>query len=165
MNLIPGIMLTAVGTASGLYFSMKLKKRKQTLEQAVLFTDELKIKISYQSIPVSLILSEAAKNKSYDMLSFLKYAAETDENGDFHKRWSDGVEAMSRLSQEDKSILLALGGGLGSSDADGQLTLLQTHKALLERQLAAADDEYIRKGKMVRSVGILCGLAAGIAVL
>ena len=165
MNFLFAIALAAAGTAVGLYCSVRLKKRKQTLEQAVLLLDEIQIKIGYQALPVCEILAGAAESGSYGRLEFLNELSGISDDGNFHRKWEDGIKNSDGFSDEDKAILLALGNGLGGSNINGQLSLLQTHRALLERQLAAADDEYGRKGRMVRSVGALCGLAAGIAVL
>ena len=165
MSYFAAVALTGAGTVIGLCCSLRLKRRKQTLEQVVLLVEEMQIKIGYQALPIKEIVEQAAYNKAYDRLRFLKAIIECEEEYNFHTAWEKGIKSADGLTDEDKSILLALGGGLGASDCDGQLSLLKTHKALLERQLTAADDEYSRKGKMVRSVGMLCGLAAGIAVL
>lgn len=165
MSFFAAVALTGFGAAIGLCCSLKLKRRRQTLEQAVLLAEEMQIKIGYQALPVREIIGQAVDNSAYNRLQFLKTIAQCSEEHNFHNAWEKGISSADGLTAEDKSILLALGNGLGASDCDGQLALLKTHKTLLERQLAAADDEYSRKGKMVRSVGMLCGLAAGIAVL
>lgn len=165
MSFFAAVALTGAGTAIGLCCSLRLKRRKQTLEQAVLLAEEMQIKIGYQALPIKEIIGQAVNNKAYDRLRFLKKISECAEEYNFHSAWENGISSAESFTAEDKAILLALGEGLGASGCDGQLSLLETHKTLLERQLTAADDEYSRKGKMVRSVGMLCGLAAGISVL
>ncbi len=160
MNWFTAVILTACGASIGLISSMKLKRRAAALKQALLLIDDIQIKIGYQALSLPDIFREAY-NVDYDRLKFLGNLSD----GPFHKAWEKGVRDCFDFYPEDKTILCSLGKGLGDSDKSGQLALLQSHRALLQRHLEAAEEEYIKKGKMLRSVGILCGLAAGIVVL
>ena len=58
-----------------------------------------------------------------------------------------------------------LGDSLGQTDTEGQLSFLAMYEELIKKNLEQAAKMYAEKGRMYRSVGLLCGLAVGIMVL
>lgn len=152
-------------TAVGLYFSKRLKEREGQLCAALLFVRELAVRIRYTNSKIGDVLKEASLNPAYQKLLFITDCASVSENADYHKIWSDGVKKQPFLNQRDKELLFALGERLGETDTDGQLSFLELTEAMLAAQREEAKEDYVKKSRMYRSVGLLCGLALGITVL
>lgn len=165
MNFVFSAAAVMLCTAAGMYLSKRLKEREGQLCAALLFVKELTVQIRYTNSKICDILKEASSNAAYRKLGFITDCASKSENGDFHGIWSEGVKNQPFLNQRDKELLLALGERLGETDTDGQLAFLEMTEAMLAAQREDAREDYVKKSRMYRSVGLLCGLALGITVL
>lgn len=166
MNIFLCVLIVVFGGATGFFCSFRLNARLNALEIAVLLSERLQIEMRYSAAGVEDILRNLAREERFSRITFIKDIAENgDSNGNFHPRWSEGVAAIPYLNAEDKALLLSLGEGLGTTDLDGQLKLIEINRELLCIQCDEARRDVSSKGKMYRSVGVLCGLAAGIVVL
>ncbi|MCM1053949.1 MAG: stage III sporulation protein AB [Bacteroides sp.] len=165
MNLFFSAAAVALCTAAGMYFSKRLKEREGTLCAALLFVKELTVLIRYTNSRIGDVLRAASSNAAYGKLIFITDCSSVCENGDFHRLWNEGVKKQPFLNQRDKELLLSLGERLGETDADGQLSFLEMTEAMLTVQRDEAREDRVKKSRMYRSVGLLCGLALGITVL
>ena len=165
MNLFFSAAVVLFCTAAGMYFSKRLKEREGQLCAVLLFIKELTVQIRYTNSKIGDVLKEASTNAAYQKLFFITDCSVISENDDFHKIWSEGVKKQPFLDQRDKELLFALGERLGETDADGQLSFLELTEAMLSAQREEAREDYSKKSRMYRSVGLLCGLALGITVL
>ncbi len=84
---------------------------------------------------------------------------------DIRAAWETACSAMRKngYGAEETELLRELGKTLGTSDCAGQEQLLELHGERLAALYEAAAADYAKKGKLFRSVGLLCG--AGAAVL
>lgn len=82
----------------------------------------------------------------------------------FHDEWHNAL-ADEHLYEEEKLILEELGSVLGTSDAEGQLAALSALEERAVQLQRLRSDDYSRKGKMYRSVGVLAGVMVGILVI
>ena len=64
-----------------------------------------------------------------------------------------------------RNALGLTGEQLGTTDIDGQLSMLTLSAGLAEKNLKEAREESSRKGRMTLCVWVLCGIAAGIMLL
>ncbi|MGI9951527.1 stage III sporulation protein SpoIIIAB [Moorellaceae bacterium AZ2] len=74
--------------------------------------------------------------------------------------WEQGLEVLrerSSLTPADLDILRVLGQGLGASGREDQAKNLELARQHLHRQLAAAEEDANRQGKMWRTLGFLLG--------
>lgn len=165
MNFLLSVMTVSICTAMGFYFSRRLRLREEQLCEALLLIKELIVQIRYTNAKIGDILKNSAENAAYQNLYFVTDCFLLKENEDFHEIWSEGVKKQIFLNQRDKELLLALGEHLGETDSEGQLSFLELTEAMLVEQREEAREERGAKGRMYRSVGLLCGLAAGILVL
>ena len=165
MNFMLAAMMIMLCTAMGFYFSSRLKAREERLCTTLLLIKELTVQIRYTNAKIGDILKSAAENTAYQNLSFVTDCLSLNENEDFHRVWSEGVEKQLFLNQRDKELLFSLGEHLGETDSEGQLSFLEITEAMLSEQREEARAERGAKGRMYRSVGLLCGLAMGIMVL
>ncbi len=165
MNLLFSAAAILFCTASGFYFSKKLKEREERLSSILLLVNEISVQIRYTNAKIGDMLKNASQNTAYCKLSFVTDCAGLNENEDFHKTWSEGVKKQPFLNRRDKELLLSLGEHLGETDSEGQLSFLEMTGSMLSEQREEARENYGKKSGMYRSVGLLCGLAAGIMVL
>lgn len=165
MNILLAFITAAFGAIAGVYFSKRLKERENILAAAVLLIRELSVQIRYTNSEMGEMLKSAAQNESYKKLLFVTSCEKTDEKGDFHRYWKEGTARQPYLTTKDKELILSLGDKLGSTDLDGQLSFLEMTEEIFKERQNQAFADYRNKGKVYRSVGILCGLALGIIVL
>ena len=165
INIVLSLLMAAFGTAAGLYFSFRLKEREKVMSEVMLLIKELSVQIRYTNSEIGEMLRAAARNEAYKRLLFITFCADTEMGGNFHVKWNEGVRNQPYLTSRDKEVLTALGDRLGETDCDGQLSFLEMTEELIRGQREQAAADYSNKGKLYRSVGILCGLAAGIMVI
>lgn len=88
------------------------------------------------------------------------------ETASFPEAWQNAVkEAEMKLGAEDAALLLSMSDILGASDSQGQLNMLDMIEQSFKRSLIEAEKDATVKGKMYRSLGILCGLGLGVVIL
>ena len=165
MNLFLSAITVLFGAATGIWFSKRLKEREHFMSSVILLIKELTVQIKYTNAEIGNMLKNASQNAAYQNLLFVTSCANISETGDFHHLWNDGVKKQPYLTPTDRELLFALGDRLGETDLDGQLSFLELTCEMLKKQQQEAAENYRKKGRMYRSVGLLCGLAAGIMVL
>ena len=165
MNIFLSAITVLFGAATGIWFSKRLKEREHFMSSVILLIKELTVQIKYTNAEIGNILKNASQNAAYQHLLFVTSCADISENGDFHHLWNDGVKKQPYLTPTDRELLFALGSRLGETDLDGQLSFLELTCEMLKKQQQEAAENYRKKGRMYRSVGLLCGLVAGIMVL
>ena len=165
MNIFLSAITVLFGAAAGVWFSKRLRERERFMSSVILLINELTVQIKYTNTEIGAMLKAASQNEAYQNLLFVTDCARISENGDFHPLWNDGVKKQPYLTSADRELLFALGDRLGETDLDGQLSFLELTCEMLKKQQAEAAENYRRKGRMYRSVGVLCGLAVGIMVL
>ena len=165
MNIIFSAITVLFGAATGVWLSKRLKERERFMSSVILLIKELTVQIKYTNTEIGAMLKAASQNQAYQNLLFVTACTHISETGDFHPLWNDGVKKQPYLTPTDRELLFALGDRLGETDLDGQLSFLELTCEMLKKQQQEAAENYRQKGRMYRSVGILCGLAAGIMVL
>lgn len=71
----------------------------------------------------------------------------------------------SVLYEEESSILTRYCSELGKTDTEGQFSMLDSLKELTSELRRHRAEEYTKYGKLYRSVGVMFGLMAGIAII
>jgi stage III sporulation protein AB len=101
---------------------------------------------------------------SYTELAFLVVCRDKLAQGrPFAESFETAVKE-SDLSQKQREVLLPLATELGSNNLESQLAALSYAIGRLN-ELSAREQEYCRThGKLYRTLGVLCGLAAAILV-
>lgn len=165
MNIVFSLLMAVSGAAAGLYFSFRLKEREKVMSEAMLLIKELSVKIRYTNSEIGEMLKTAAQNGTYEKLLFVTLCKNIKDGDNFHVLWNEGVKNQPYLTLRDREILSALGDRLGETDCDGQLSFLELTEELIKGQREEAAADYSNKGKLYRSVGILCGLAVGIMII
>ena len=165
MNIFLSAITVLFGAATGIWFSKRLKERERFMSSVILLIKELTVQIKYTNSEIGFMLKNASQNEAYQNLLFVTSCTNISENGDFHRFWNDGVKKQPYLTPTDRELLFVLGDRLGGTDLDGQLSFLELSCEMLKKQQQEAAENYRKKGRMYRSIGLLCGLAVGIIVL
>lgn len=165
MNILLAVIIAAFGGFAGLFFSLRLKEREKTMSSVLLLIKELTVQIRYTNTEIGDILIAAAKNEEFNGLYFVCECNKLEEKGNFHLLWKEGVKKQPFLEAKDRELLYSLGDSLGQTDTEGQLSFLEMYEEMIKKNLEQAARDYAEKGRMYRSVGLLCGLATGIMVL
>ena len=90
------------------------------------------------------------------------------QSEDIRTAWECACTELSALPccrSEDAELLSELGASLGKSDAAGQLELIELYRERLSLSEKSAAEELKQKGKLFRSLGMLCGIGAAVIVL
>lgn len=154
------ILIMAICTLLGGYFSEKLRQKCRFLKDIAYMLEELRLMIEFESAEVAEIIDRLTKNKRLSELGFLKKISEEIQIGsDIGSLWENSVECQQYgfLNDEEKEFIKDIGRKLGKSDTGGQLNAIRYEKLELEKMIRSADEDNCRKSKLYRSLGVLCG--------
>lgn len=158
--------MTTICFAIGMMFSAGLKMRVHELKKIVLMFDEMSVLIRFRAVRTREMIEEISKHDSLNNFIFLNILVDRLEfEDDVNYVWKTAASRTAFLSEGDKAILMGVGDRIGSTDIDGQLSMLELSKSLAEQNLKNAEADYRTKGKMLRTVWCLCGIAAGIMAI
>lgn len=162
-----GVLLIVIsGAVSGVIASSRLREQARTANLLRSMMIRVAVLVRYNSLNVYEIISTLRGDNSFSELGFLQYIPiEYISGEDFSAEWSKAVEGDSSLGDEEKSVLKSFGSTFGTTDANGQLTLIETTAEELKRICDVRESDYSRKGKLYRSVGMLVGVMTGIALI
>ena len=86
----------------------------------------MRLDFEYSSLPLDRIIEKYAKSEAYGDLYFIRRCFDEIKNGvDFPKAWKKGVEASPLFKRDEKAKLFELGTLLGTSDSNGQVSMLK----------------------------------------
>lgn len=126
----------------------------------------MSILIQFRALRTRELIAEISCHDCFNDCIFLDILNECLElEEDVNKGWKNAVKRTSFLNTSDKEILINVGDQIGSTDINGQISMLTLNKNLAERNLLLAEDDYRIKGKMLRTVWCLLGLGAGIMII
>lgn len=158
--------LFAVGTVIGASLSDRLRILRNYDRSLMTMMNQISVMIRYQALDVYEITTALRQLPACAELHFLKLLpAQYEPSQDFHQVWKEAVQSDKMLGNEETGLLLEFGCSFGMSDAEGQLSSLEAALASLSVIEKRRSEEYAKKGKLYRSVGMLFGVMAGIIVI
>lgn len=160
------ICIVLCGAGGGAIKAEKLHKLRETSRQLHAMLIHISVMIRYRALNVYEIVRELRSSEWYSELEFIGELPESyGEGEDFSELWSKAVGNDSGIGTEEKRLLTAFGAELGTSDVDGQLmTILSVIESMSSIESRRTED-YLKKGRLYRSVGILFGLMTGIILI
>ena len=159
VRILIGFLLWFLAGMLGFYESHRLKQRVAHLEHLQSVFEVFETEIRFAKSPIQTILE-----RYQDSYPIFKTCYERCQNGaDFPSAWTETVERISGLQNEEKRLLLDFGKTFGMTDHSGQLDSCSLMRSHLKRLLEESRYELQKKGKLYRSLGILCG--AGIVLI
>jgi stage III sporulation protein AB len=156
INIIAAISAIITGTAAGIYFSSRLKTREIILRELTQVFREMSMLIRHRALPVGDLFME---------LSRYEFISKIGDCGDFRGNWEAVTDSLTELGESERSIIKSVGLSLGTSDVQGQLSMLEMNSQLLDKHTDEAREQYIKKGRLYRSFGLLAGLFTAILII
>lgn len=164
------LMLIVLSFAlAGRYFASLEKKREETLRSLLLMVSVTETQFRYARLPVADLLKILCENKALAQLGFLRDCREMLCFGySFSSAWRKSIEQnaeMKKLLPEVYESLVSLGGEIGATDLEGQLSRCEYHKRYFENVLAEREEKSKRSAKLFPPLGLLLGVFAAIFML
>ncbi len=163
------LMLVAAAAAAGNRFASALKTRADNLRLVGYMLNEIEILIEYKSATVYEIISFLSKDGRFDGLEFIKAAEKLCRSRDipFGEAWKSAVaeNTPACFGRSDAELICSVGKELGTSNTDGQLSVLRLKKHEVSRLAEEAECSYASKGKLYRSLGVLSGAFLAILLI
>ena len=168
MRLIAAILLVLCGALLGIALSGRYRRRAESLARCGIFLERMAALLSLENLPTGELFERLAALEELHSLSFIRETARRlRDSCDFPAVFSGALSCAEKdgLTAEDRAVLERLCGLIGAYELERQLDGIGAIKELTEMQQKKADNISEREGKLVRSLGILGGLAAAILVI
>lgn len=149
-------MSTILGINISKKYSIRVKELKELSSALNIF--EEKIKFTYEPIPdvfkeISTKVVESIGqifNKSSEYMKIMSAG----------EAWEKAVkESNTKLTKDDKDVILGLAKMLGKTDLDGQVGEIRLTQKFLETKLKDAELEKTKNEKLFKTLGATVGLA------
>lgn len=163
VSLVIFLLTSICGGAAGFAAADALKKKYSYIEQIMNALEQMLELIRYNRMKLSGIFTQISKEKGFFISDDLIAAA--DSGIGLKEEWDKCVQSLLYLQNDDKAPLYDLGDSLGRSDAEGQTAVINMTLERLSHRADSAREEYERRGRLYRTLGILCGAAAGIILI
>lgn len=165
IRLLGVLLIFSACCSVGMNMSLNMKKKLERLNLFRRMTDETATLIRYRSLTVREIFLLLRENGAYTELLFLHNADFSDKSRPVGEIWQESIGSDFTLSSEEKKLLIQLGGQLGTTDTQGQLSVISVFNECLDGMIQKQSEKYAVKGKLCRSMGILGGAMAGILII
>lgn len=151
----------------GINKASRFNARVSLIEKTKLFIEGIKIEIEYTCSSLPLIIEKFSSQDNFDCLDFLKLCQKKLHEGvDFPCAWKNSVlQSSSLYLKDEKDKLINLGQVLGTSDLNGQLSLLSMYSNYFDEFLTEAKKQKDKYSNMSVSLGVFVGLAVFVLVL
>lgn len=160
------VIIISAATFTGCYFSAALKKRLILLKKLNYMLEEILLLLRYKSETVYEIAETLAGDERFSEFDFLRNI-DRDCDISFQQSWCDAVygSSLCGLKKSDIELIADIGKKLGTSDLDGQVSTVMLQRSELEAAISSAEEEYVKKAKLYRSLGALTGAFVAIMLI
>ena len=141
-------------------------KRYKNLYKISNCFNTMKNEIRYSSDYIDEILKKVSKINDFSFI--FNTTASIDKTISIAARWEKAVLTDSpqlNLKKEDSEILIMFGHELGMTDREGQLKIIDNLLSNLRTSITDAKEEYDKKSKLQKGLGISLGLFAIIILI
>lgn len=166
LKVLGAFFLVFAGAVLGASKSEELKVRCTACHEIRELLTQISVLVRYRGLDVYEISRELVTSDRFKQLEFLKkLPSEYKPDIDFRVKWAEAVNSDSCIGADEKKLLCSFGAGLGTSDTQGQLMSIEGTIEALRRIEDKRSEEYSRKGKLYRSLGMLFGVMTGILLI
>ena len=160
-------MIVIIFISAGTIHSSQYSKRCRELSLIREFIEEITIMIKFRSIPVGELISSFLYKERYVSSDFFSGLRKVYENKESYDKviWSECLESISYLKDEDKEAVLALGDVLGETDTEGQISMLTMTSEIIRNNLESAKAEKANKEKLILNIWLFAGIGLGIMII
>ena len=132
--------------------------REERLRELTQIVSQTALLIRHRALPMKELFHELSR---FDFIRKVREFGGTD----FRNDWLTAADELLELQEEERGVVKSIGMFLGSSDVEGQLSMLEINSALLKQYGDEAHEQYLKKGKMYRTFGLLSGILAAILIM
>lgn len=160
------IVIITVTSYIGCYYSYALKKRLTILKKINYMIDEILTLIRFKAATVYEIVDVLKSSERFVNLEFLNNIY-FDSNCSFQEKWCSAIlkSPPQYINKSDIELLSDIGQKLGTSDMEGQISILKFQQTELLLSISDAEAEYNKKSKLYRSIGVLTGAFISIILI
>lgn len=162
-------------TILGLLYSKRLNSRLKILEELFSFIRRLEIEMRYAGMPLAEAIHAAGKKSQNNAQRFFDTLA-LEINGKNGMKFEDvfqtlllekkrNDDAFSALDKSDVEILTDFSKNLGATDWENQKKNFEHIENDMQSAICAAKENYTKKAKMYRTLGVLGGLFVAILLI
>lgn len=165
LKLIGLLCIVMCGAAAGIEASSRLKGRAEYCRKTSMLLRETASIMRFSCEPLPELINELAYRSGFMQLGFIQTVAGCMEEGVFFPdAWQRGIDEDGKITPELRVILEPLGESLGASDIEGQLMTLGRTEEQLQELYRMTQEQYTRKGRLYRCLGILGGMSAALLI-
>lgn len=160
-------MIVIIFISAGVIHSSQYKKRCRELSLIREAIEEITVMIRFRSVPVDELIASIFQKERYTsslFFSVLRVAYEKRNNYD-KAIWSEALEAMFFLKDDEKEAIMTLADILGETDTEGQLATLSMASEIVGRSLENAEKEKAEKEKLILNIWLFTGLGLGVMII
>lgn len=142
----------------GMCQAQKLRNRVDFLKAVSVGLETVMTEMEFGRYEIGYIFKKLNIKNDRD---FFENCEKRIKNKGIKKAWSEAVEEVTGygfLKGNDSDIILQLGNRLGMSDIEGQKNCIDMTVSELKKNIAVAEEEYVRLSKMYRGCGVLLGI-------
>lgn len=166
IRIAAALMFTAAGGVFGFSRSEQLRSRTEICRQSGELLRVCQFHIRYDGADVYEMSAMLKRSDTFGRLTFLRHLPESFQPDiSFFSQWESALAVQSELPDEERDILLRFGGLIGSTDPEGQIKSIDALLDELSRLEERRTEEYLRKGRLCRSLGLLTGILAAVLVM
>ncbi len=158
---IGALLIFSSSALIGFKSSLIPLKRYKNLYKISNCLNTMKNEIRYTSDYIDEVLQNVSKINNFTFI--FKTTASIDRKIPVSTRWEKAVltdAPLLNLSKEDCEILIMFGHELGMTDREGQLKIIENLLSSIETLQQKAKEEYDKKSKLQKGLGISLGLFA-----
>lgn len=152
--------MAAILILSGQYVNFRMKKRISSLNQCIVFIENINTQISYSKKNIFGIISELSYSDNMKLKTV--YELKSHPNSDLNESWKNVFSEYGKqdyLTRDDIEILLSFGEILGITDLHGQSNNCRLHIEMLKKQLQSAEKDFADKSKINTALSSLLAAA------
>lgn len=160
------MLIFATAVLTGVSLNERLNNRIKILKSIKSLLQQFKIEITYQMPTVAELFSRCSDSCISQLTE--KISENLKDGFTFEDSVEKGVEnspCLSVLSHEEKYFIVSAFSGIGASDTDGQISLLENAVEKIEFYIENAIEDKRKNSKVYMTASIYIGLALVIILL
>lgn len=160
MKIIGTLILSACPISIGLLKCQNLKQNQNKIEKIIELINWIITEIRYKKTEINLLFHNLSFEENFNNLEFLQNFKNISKLKPFPQTWEESIKKWDcSIPLKDKMLLQSLSNILGATDSKGQILALKHTKLKFEQSLKNAQNLYITKGKLAKSLGVLLSIA------
>ena len=166
LKFVGGAFIVICGTFGGIYFSLRLRRKGEFLEQYIMFLTQVQTMILYGGMSVREIFRDV---KNIPLAEGILRDTEVYMNDGeaIETAWKKAVDVnMKKLHFEKSDIEMIeyFGNTFGVSDREGELSKIKLHEELVKERWNILKNEMLSKCRVYRIVGMFCGVLTAVLI-